>query len=526
MTKPILFADAIIHTGRTEHETASSMLVQDGRIRALDPAPDPRYTRVSLSGRHVYPCLIDGHTHLMSTLVVAGAGFDVCKIEGGAVVPGDMAGVEQKLRAFALGKPENAVLVGNNYILSAIEERRLPNKAELDEWAAGRAMVIYTIDGHASALSTAMLEKLGIDPVGHDGVLMGEAHERVQGRLTDIIAGSVTLRVLARGVAEFHNACARYGIACVGALEGNGDSKKDPTTRLLARLARRFDVDVRLYLQYMDIDKALPYRRVQKQARIGGCGDWEMDGAAGAHSAAFSLPYRDTGVCAPPYYEQDFVDAQVKKADALGYQIAVHAIGNRAITRIVRALAGTDSGRMHRIEHCEWADEADIDVIAAHNWALMMQPGYAWIDKRYLRTYEQFLPEEMIERLKFKTLIDKGVCVCGSSDSPVQELDPWLQMRGMVQFYRESESITPYEAFRCYTANPARALIEENERGTLEPGKKADFFTADQDLFSLEPEAVGAFRPVQTYYGGRPARRWRGTIPELVQMLLKKPRQI
>ncbi len=522
----ILFTDAVIHTGRSETEIASSMLVESGRIAALDPASPPPCTRVSLRGKHVYPCLIDGHTHLLSTVVVAGAGFDVCEIEKGGVAPADMAGVEQRLRAFAAGKPKRAVLVGNNYILSAISERRLPCKDELDDWSGGRAIVIYTIDGHASALSTEMLKKLDIDPAGHNGQLFGEAHERVQGRLIDIIAGSVTPAVLARGVAGFHNACARYGISCVGALEGNGDSEKDPTTRLIVQLARRFDVAVRLYLQYMDIDRAAAYRRFQKRPRIGGCGDWEMDGAAGAHSAAFSLPYRDTGKCAPLYYEQDFVDAQVRRADEMGCQISSHAIGNLAINRILHALRGAGSGTMHRIEHCEWADDEAIDEIAEKGWALMMQPGYSWIDKRYLRTYEQFLPDEMLERLKFKTLYDKGVCVCGSSDSPVQELDPWLQMLGMVQFYRESESLTPYEAFRCYTVHPARALLEEDERGTLEAGRLADFFTAEEDLFSLSPEQLGAFRPAQTYYGGRPARVWRGTLGELLVMMLRRPKKL
>ena len=522
MGRAVVFENAVIHTGRTRGETACSMLVKDGRILALNPEDTAGAKRVSLNGKHVYPCLIDGHIHLLYTAVLAGQGFDVCAIERGGVAPNTMAGVERKLRAFASGKPKNGVLVGNNYIMSGIKERRLPSKDELDEWMDGRPTVIYTIDGHASALSSAMLKKIGIDPAGHGGVLMGEAHDRVQGKLTDAVACGVTLPVLARGVAGFHNACARYGISCVGALEGNGDSEKDPTTALIARLARHFDVDVRIYLQYIDIDKALPYHKMQKAPRIGGCGDWEMDGAVGAHSAAFTLPYRDTGEKAAPYYEQDFVDEQVRRADERGAQIAAHAIGNAAVSRIVEALGKTQSGRMHRIEHCEWADDADIDTIARRGWAVMVQPGYSWIDKRFLHTYEQFLPEEMLAKLKLKTLCDKGICVCGSSDSPVQSMDPWQQMLGMTQFYREQESITPYEAFRCYTVNPAKALGEENDRGTLEAGKRADFFTADEDIFSLTPERLADVKPGATYYGGRPARKWRGSVCELLAMLMRR----
>lgn len=524
MGKAVLFTDVTVHTGRSETDTASSMLVEDGRVAALDVAPGG-VRRVSLGGRHAYPCLIDGHTHLLSTVVLAAEGFDVCRITERGVEPADMAGVEAVLRAFAADKPASAVLVGNHYILSAVKEQRLPIREELDAWCGGRAAVIYTIDSHASSLSTAMLERLGLDTAG-DGVLTGEAHERVQGRLMDIIGRSVTPSVLARGVANFHNACAGHGVACVGALEGNGDSEKDPTTRLIVQLARRFDVDVRMYFQYMDIDRAARYAGYQAHPRVGGCGDWEMDGAVGAHTAALSEPYRDTGLAAPCYYEQEFVNSRVADADRRGMQVSSHAIGDLAIDRILEALRGTDGRIKHRVEHFEFATDAAIDEVAERGWAVMMQPGYSWIDKRYLNTYSKFLAPETIARLKLKTLYDRGICVCGSSDSPVQGLDPWLQMLGMVQYYNEAESLTPYQAFRCYTVNAAAALLESDVRGTLEPGKKADFFVADEDIFTLAPEKLGAFRPVATYYGGRPAKRRRGTLPELAAMMLRRPRRI
>ena len=93
----------------------------------------------------------------------------------------------------------------------------------------------------------------------------------------------MTLPMLAKGIAKFQNACAAYGISVVGALEGNGDSPKDSTTGLIAKLARHFDVDVRLYLQYTDLNRVTPYRKYMTKPRVGGCGDWEMDGATGSH---------------------------------------------------------------------------------------------------------------------------------------------------------------------------------------------------------------------------------------------------
>lgn len=524
--KRILYKDAVIHTMESEDAAASSMLVENGRITALDVESADGAEEVSLGGRHVYPCLIDGHVHLLPTVVLSAAGFDLCKIQDGKVVPDCLAEIEEKLRKYAAAKPAKAVVVGNGYIMTAMKEHRLPFKEELDEWCGGRPTVIYTIDGHSSALSTAMLEKIGIEPQGHNGILSGEAHERVQGRLTDVIASGVTPKILAQGVANFHNTCAEYGISCVGALEGNGDSAADLTTRLIVFLARHFDVDVRFYFQYMDLKKAEPLIHYQKNPRIGGCGDWEMDGAIGAHSAAFSRPYKDTKETAATYFSQEEIDKKVLAADRAGYQIASHAIGDKAIERIVRALGKTESGRMHRIEHCEFASDEMIEEIARRGYAVMAQPGYSWIDKRFLHTYDRYLSDETIQMLKFRTYVEKGICICGSTDSPVQSLDPWQQMLGMTQFYIEEESVTPYEAFRCYTVNPAKALLEERERGRLLPGMRADFFTSEQNIFRMTPEELCTFRPLQTYYGGKCARKWKGTVGELLRMLLTPGKEL
>ena len=528
----ILFTDGIFHSVKSPEDVFSYMAVEDGRIAGTyrERPRDTGFTReVSLQGKHVYPCLIDSHVHLLYTIAMAAMGFFICEITATGVEPSDLAGIERRLRAYAGGRKKGSVIAANNYILSAVKERRLPTKEELDSWCGGRPVVVYNIDGHSSALSSEMLKKIGIDPKGHDGILCGEAHERVQGKLTDAIAASITLPVLAKGIANFHNTCGDYGITMVGALDGNGDSVKDPTTALITALARRFDREVRFYYQYMDLDKAKKFARFQKQLRIGGCGDWEMDGSVGSHSAAFHLPFRDSGKNSPCYYSQEEVNEAVRRMDQAGYQIASHAIGDCAVERILEGLSCASSGRMHRIEHCEFITDETKEKLLSYGpqkLAVVMQPGYSWIDRHYLHTYEQFLQGEMVSEMRLRSLYDGGLCLCGSSDSPVQDMNPYVQMLGMVDFYNPAESLTPYEAFRSYTLHPAQAMMEEKDYGTLETGKKADFFTAEQDFFRLSPAEIGEFRPLQTYYGGRPYRRKSGSVAELLLMMLKKGKKV
>lgn len=528
MSKEILYTNGVFHSGHSREDSFSCMTVRDGIITGTYTAKPAGYRgkTVDLGGKHVYPCLIDGHVHLMLTVAVMAMGFSVCEITPTGVRPRSMAGIEKKIRAYAAQQKENAVVACNNFIVTAVAEHRMPTKQELDDWGGGRAVVVYNIDGHSTSLSTKMLKLVGIDPDQSDGVLQGEENERAQGRLIDAVSKRMTPAMLAKGVANFQNACAAYGISVVGALEGNGDSKRDFTTGLIARIARHMDVGVRLYLQYTDLSRVEKYREWMRRPRVGGCGDWEMDGSVGSHSAAMYAPFADSGEASECYFDQEAVNGLVQRADAAGYQIASHAIGTAAIDRITTALDALETQQLHRVEHCEFPSAETAERLKSGRYALMMQPGYSWIDKRYLHTYTEFLPEEILENMKFGSFCRSGVCVCGSSDSPVQDLDPWLQMLGMVQFYREEESVTPFEAFRCYTANAARALGEEKERGTLTTGKAADFFTADSDLFALPPEQVVGFRPVQTWYAGKPYRKKKGSLWELIRMLLTSPKKI
>ena len=531
--KTTLFYNGICHSMKAQDDVFAAFTVSDGRIAHVYKADEAAKLQLSdfkdkvdLQGKHVYPCLIDGHTHMLLTIAVMAMGFNACEITKTGVEPHTIAGVEARVRDYAARQKANAVIAINNYICTAIDERRMPSREELDDWGGGRAMVIYNIDGHSTSLSSAMLKKIGIDPDGHSGVLTGEDNERAQGRIIDVVGGAISLPTLARGIANFHNYCAEYGISVVGALEGNGDSEKDTTTKLIIRLARHFGVGVRLYLQYTDLDRVAPYAKLMKHKRLGGCGDWEMDGASGSHSAAFAEPYTDTGKTAPCYYDRETVDRFCARAEAQGYQIASHAIGDLAIRQLVDAYDKLESKTLHRIEHAEFADDETFRRICEGNYAIMAQPGYSWIDKRYLHTYEQVLSQEIRDRMKFKSYYDAGVLICGSSDSPVQDMDPYLQMLGMVQFYNEQESLTPYEALTTYTVNAAKALLEGDERGTLEVGKVADFFTADADFCALSPEEVVSFRPAQTYYEGKAYRPMKGTVGNLVRIMLNRPKLI
>lgn len=521
--RDILFYNGKIHTMNSETDVKSYMIVSDDRIKAIGKGvPKGRYKRIDLQGKHIYPCLIDSHVHMLLTIAVMAMGFNICEITKDGVEPNTILGIEEKIREYVKDKPKKKIIAMNGYILSSIDEGRMPNKDELDLWGEGRPIIIYNIDGHSTALSSSMLKKLKIDPSTTNGVLQGEDNERVQGRITDLIASQIGLKELAKGIATFQNTCASYGICMVGALEGNGDSEKDSTTNLLVKFAKHFDIDVKLFLQYFDVNRVMKFEHLMKDRRIGGCGDWEMDGAVGAHSSSMSIPFKDTNTYSDCYYTEEEVDDVVRECFSMDYQIISHAIGDRAIDRILSSYEKYHSNRINRIEHCEFLTDSELKRIAKNNIAVSMQPGYAWIDKRYLKTYEKFLDEVVVNRMKLKSIYDKGILLCGSSDSPVQDLDPYLQMLGMVDFYKGKESLSNYEAFKTYTVYPAKFLGEEENYGTLNEGSIASFFTSKEDFFSIGKDEVVSFRPEETYIKGKKYRVKSENVMGLILSLFTK----
>ncbi|MDO4811350.1 MAG: amidohydrolase family protein [Eubacteriales bacterium] len=527
-----LFINGHIHTMTAPEDVYSCLGVDGETICYVGNAPGTDYDNtVDLNDRHVYPTMTDAHLHLLYTIVLAAASFNVCEITPEGIAPRNLVGVEKRIRSYCRENPKQKIITGNQYIISAVEEKRLPTRQELDDWTGGRAMVIYNIDGHSSSMSTGLMELLALPTEGHNGIFSGEEHEFMQGKVTALIASKVTPALLSRGIANFSNLCAHYGISRVCAMDGNEDENPDRLTGLLAFLARRMDIDVRLFPQYMTLDRAEQLSPKLRCPRAGGCAAWELDGSVGSHSAAFYTPYADDSRMGHCYYKTETVAQKVAYALRQGIQLSSHAIGEAAIDQITGIYAAASrlptEGPLMRIDHFEFPTRQAVDTVKHLPLAITIQPGYAWIDKRYLHSYEQFLPPEIIaQQAPLKELMAAGVCLCGSSDSPVQSISPYDQMLGMVEHYLPEVSLTPYEALLTYTVNGARMLGELEHSGTLEAGKDADFFTADWDINRVTTADFPRLCAEEMYVRGRRWRKKQGTVGELLTMLMQLPHKI
>jgi hypothetical protein len=205
-------------------------------------------------------------------------------------------------------------------------------------------------------------------------------------------------------------------------------------------------------------------------------------------------------------YSQRGLNRLVLKAHRAGFQLAIHAIGDRAVDMALKALEKAldelpREDHRHRLEHVSVLNESlvrrmkKLDVIAC------VQPYFVvsdfWVEKRLGKARARWV-------YPFKTLIEKGVMVAGGSDCPVEPINPLLGIYAAVN--REvfpQERITVEEALRIYTINAAYASFEEGIKGSIEAGKLADLVVLSNDLRKIEPSKIKDVRVKTTIVGGK-----------------------
>lgn len=524
--KSILFTNGKIYTLENERRFFSYMGIKGNKISYLgnDVPEEPYEETIDLNGQYIFPSLTDSHMHLLYTMVLSGQSFNVCDITSKGVSPRNLRGIENRLKEYIAKHPNNKLIVGTNYIASGIKENRLPTRMELDRWSNNKEVVIMNIDGHSVSLSTVLLKKLKLFDEKKNGILMNKEFDMISDKITDYIASSVSFKTLLDGYNNFQNDCIKYGIGKVCALEGNDNDKKDIQLSLITYLARRMDIKVRLYPQYHSLKKVSKLFKKMTSKRIGGCNKWELDGSVGSFSAAFYKSYNN-GTISNTYYESQYVYKKVKEFNDLDIQFTAHAIGTKAIDQLADAYS-LESHRINRIDHFEFPSKTAILKVSKHNIAVTIQPGYSYIDLRYLHSYERNLPKEIIDsQVPLDTCVKKGICLLGSSDSPVQSINPFIQLAGMTDFYIKEQSISNYEALKTYTINPNRVL-EETDAGMLKVGNIADFIITKHNILKTAPNDLPTLEVEKLYLDGQEVKKQTSRFKTLFKILFKKPRLI
>jgi len=240
------------------------------------------------------------------------------------------------------------------------------------------------------------------------------------------------------------------------------------------------------------------------------------DGALGSRGAAMLEPYADDvenrGL---PFYSTDEMYTFVKKANDLGFQVGVHAIGDRGNRLVLdafeRAQGGTSSPLRNRVEHAQIIALEDIPRFAELGVIASMQPVHATSDMNMAE--DRIGPDRIKGGYAWRRLLESGAIIASGSDFPVELAEPFHGLYAAVTrqdraglptggWYAD-QSLTRAEALHSFTLAAAYAAHQETRLGSLETGKWADFIVVDRDYFEIPAAEIDDIRVLETWVGGQ-----------------------
>jgi hypothetical protein len=506
------------------HDTVvDTLVVREGRIafagRRGDVNPPAGEPVRDLGGRAVLPGLVDGHAHLMH-LARLRLELDV----GGA--PSEAACGDRVAAAAARARP-GAWITGRGWDQNRWPVPAFPTRATLDRAAPAHPVALVRIDGHATwvnsrALAAAGLDRHAADPPG--GRILRDAAGEPTGLLIDT-AQDLVRAVQPRPAPAAFDAAVRAAVGECLAVGLTGVHEMGADLEALAayrRLVARGEFPFRNHVALRGADEAAwtaalagGPERIGDGRLVVGTVKLVADGALGSRGAALHAPYCDdpgnTGLVLLPPEE---LCRRTLAAAARGFQVAIHAIGDRANTLALdacEAALGTlpPGARRFRIEHAQVLAAADLPRFARLGVIPSMQPVHCTSDMPWAPS--RLGPERLRRAYAWRSLRATGVVIAGGSDFPVESPNPFHGIHAAVTRrpatgedpgWQPEERLSRGEAVRAFTTWNALATRQEAERGALLAGRDADLVVCSDDVFTCPAAAIRTIVPVLTLVAG------------------------
>lgn len=523
----LAIVNARVWTGDRTTPWAEAIAVSGEHIAAVGSNDDVRrraagVTPIDAGGRLVVPGFIDTHVHFVD------GGFRLASVQ-----LRDAKTREEfvsRIQAFAATQPAGSWITGGDWDHS-LWGGALPSREWIDGVTPNHPVWVNRLDGHMALANSVALEAAGVtrdtpnvaggeivrgaggEPTGllkdNAMALVDRVVPPPSDEMRDRALGAAMQYVAGRGVTTIHNMGSWEDLATFSRARQAGTL----TTRIygvvpLADWARLRDVVSRK--EYGGADG-----RGDEWLRVGGLKGF-VDGSLGSHTAAFHEPFND----APQdrgllVNTPDDLHRWIAGADGAGLQVMVHAIGDRAngllldiYERVIREHGARD--RRFRIEHAQHLAPADIPRFAKLGVIPSMQPYHAIDDGRWA---ERYIGDRIRTAYAFRSLIDTGAKLAFGSDwyvappAPLEGIYAAATRRTLDDHNPDGwvpeQKISVEEALRAYTVNAAYASFDEARKGTIAPGRLADFVMLGENIFEIPREEIRNARVLMTFVGGR-----------------------
>jgi predicted amidohydrolase YtcJ len=495
--KPLKVVEAVVlHCGK--------VVFAGEREKAVRMARDLSGEVLEYSDSTVIPGLIDSHTHIES-LGLALNSIDLRNVSS-------IEELKELLKKRA-GTGSGWVF-GRGWDQEKFREGRFPTRRDIDEVLGDRPAILVRVCGHMALLSTAATRELRVEELAGERALRDESGEftgLVVEEGVEVAMRQFWSRVgdeeLKRYLVSAVEHSLRYGITTVG-LAGTSLRTLSALAALSSGKALKSKIRAYLNLEAFTKFSELGVRAPMDFGKVRVVGvKLFADGSLGARTAYLSEPYEDLpGTKGVKLLDSSRIAEVVSTAENLGYQVAVHAIGDAALDEVLEGYRGA-RGR-HRIEHLSVVRDDQLSRLREAGVVGVVQPHFIlsdwWVVRRVGVRRSSWV-------YRFKTL-SKFVPISLSTDTPVEPIDPWENIYAAVtrgEFegvelarYTENEKLTVAEALHYYTYGSAYALREEESLGRLEPGYQADMVVLADDPLTLPVEDLRKVRVVEVFVDG------------------------
>jgi predicted amidohydrolase YtcJ len=533
-----LYVSGNIYTLDPARPRAEALAVAGERLLAVGSNAEIRKvagpaTRVhDLAGRTVLPGLIDAHCHFAALGSYSLGHVDLSPARSFDEIIAAVAARTAKTE-------KGAWILGGRWDHERWPERRLPTNTALSAATPDNPVWLRRVDGHAGIANAAALKLAGITrdtPAPPGGDIIHDEH----GELTGVLVDNATELVekLIPTPADSAALILKAQQLCLAAgLTGVHDAGIPPAeVGVYRKLADQGALKIRVYAMIAG-DAAETYfrehglyfsdRLTVRSAKL------YADGALGSRGAWLLAPYSDRPVDQDgrPYVGLNVMPPDVLRrvaADGLkqAYQVCTHAIGDRANREVldayaaalavapIPASAGKPAGEpptnhRFRIEHAQVLSPADVPRFAELGVIASMQPTHCTSDMRWVD--ERIGAERSAGAYAWASILRTGAHLAGGSDFPVESHNPFLGIHAAITRqnaegdpsagWHPAERLTREEALRAFTLDAAYAAFEETQKGSLQPGKLADFIVIDRDLMTCEPREIIGTRVLETVIG-------------------------
>jgi len=526
----LLVLNANIITVDNKNSTAEAMAIKGDRIVALGSTDElkdlvgSRTKVIDAAKRTVVPGFIDAHCHLLS--ITGRQMLDVnCSADRVRNIDDIVYALKNKTRSTARGQ----WILGSGYDHTKLKEQRHPSRWELDRVSIEHPIHLRHVSGHLGVVNSKGLAVAGFtrhtnDPAGGSfdrdskGDLTGLCREEADFVFLPGIGGEQS--IIPPPTAEqmlmgLEMACSQYNSFGITSAGDAAVSPAEIAAYQSALAAGKLTVRVYMIIldSYLSLLKQLRLHTGfgNEYLRIGSIKSF-VDGAIAGGTAWLSEPYEgraeDFGILTR---SREALLETIFDAHAAGFQVSVHANGDRAITMVLDVLEevldrNPRKNHRHRIAHCTVVDQEILSRIKKLGVVVLPFSTYIYEHGDKMPQYGS----RISRMFAYCSFLDFGIPVGGSSDHPCATQNPLVAIQTMAtrlssdgDVLGPDQRISVSEALRIYTIGSAYASFEEHLKGSLETGKLADFVILERDPNTTPLDSIREISVEKTYIGGK-----------------------